>query len=293
MDEIALRVFVSLCETENMRDTAAELTMSPSGVSRTLARMERDLGVDLFERQGRRLRLNRSGAAMRSEATRALAATSALRRQARAVTAGDDLIRVGFLQSTATGLLPDLIAVLRSHAPAARIDLRQGFHRDFARLLAEDGLDLALTTAPRLEDAALRWEVLQEQPLCVAVPRRHPLAEQVGTTLRELAGERMVAFAPGTELRADVDRLLREVGVRVDVVFESAEIDTIRALVGAGFGLAVVPRTSVAEHPSVAHVPLVPERSRGVGIAWSAVRTPVVDPRRIAVSLRSDGHARV
>ncbi len=287
MDEISLRVFVSLCETENTRDTAADLAMSQSGVSRTLARLENELGVALFARDGRRLRLNRAGATMRAEATRALGATSALRRHAHLAAQGGDVLRVGFLQSTATNLLPALAAAIRESDPAVRVDLRQGFHRDFAALLEEDGLDLALTTAPRLEDSGLHWVSVQEQPLCVAVARSHALVDRDAVTLSDIAGEAFVAFAPGTELRAGVDRMLQDAGVRVDVVFESAEIDTIRALVGAGFGVSVVPRTEMGEHRSVRHVPLVPARTRGVGLAWPRRRRLGVDPRELAERLRA------
>lgn len=273
MDESDLRCFLILCETENTRDAAALLRVNQSNVSRALARLESDLGTQLFTRHGRRLVLNRAGAAFRDDAAQIVERYDAGRRHVRQLTGRAAPVRLGFLQSMARWAVPTLIGSFRAVAPDSGFELRQGFARDLFGWIAEDALDVAIVTPPVQPMAGLGWTLLVEQQLFVAVPRGHRLATAPAVESAQLDGEDFVAFSRTTEFRAVIDSILAAGGATVRMAFESSEIDTIRGLVGAGLGVAIIPAPSTRDVNDPVYVPLVPTHVRRLGLAWSSERT--------------------
>jgi DNA-binding transcriptional LysR family regulator len=273
MDESTLRIFLTLCETENTRDAAALLRVNQSNVSRALARLEREAGVELFTRHGRSLALNRAGESFRTDAAQIVDRYEAGRAHLEQVVGSKAVIRLGFLQSVARWAVPRLIGRFRQVAPESRFELRQGFSRDLFGWIASDAMDVAIVTPPSASAVGIGWHPLVEQRLCVAVPRDHPLSHRASLRAVDLEGEDLVAFSRTTELRTVIDILLAEAGVHVRTAFESSEIDTIRGLVGAGLGLAIIPEPSTTDESDPIFVPLVPATARHIGLAWSAERT--------------------
>ncbi|WP_460303806.1 LysR family transcriptional regulator [Actinocorallia aurea] len=269
MEVESLRWFLSLCETENMRDTAAAERINQSTLSRALARLEADLGVELFHRHGRRLALSRFGVLYRDHAARAVAELDRARRRIDALADPDTgLIRLGFLHSTGRWLVPQILRDHRAVTPGIRFELRQGFARELYAWLRDGEIDAALATPP--PDGSARWHSLHEQPLFLALPADHPLAARPHPTLRDLRTEPFVAFGPSTDLRRVIDEMCLEAGFAPRIAFESEEIATVRALIGAGLGVGVLPLPESGDtSTNPAYRPLLPARHRPIGLAWN------------------------
>ncbi|MFT4110407.1 LysR family transcriptional regulator [Propionicimonas sp.] len=273
MDEQTLQTFLVLADTENTRDAAALLRVNQSNVSRALARLESDLGATLFTRRGRSLELNRAGAAFRADALRIVEGFDLGRRHVDQLAGPRGTIRLGFLQSVALWAVPRLVRHHRTTSPGSRFELRQGFARDLFGWIGTDALDVAFVTAPGPAATGIAWRQLVDQRLAVAVPPRHRFAGLATLGAAELDGEDFIAFSRTTELRTVIDPMLAAAGARVRIAFESSEIDTIRGLVGAGLGVAIIPEpTTPSADSAVAYVPIEPRHSRGLGVAWSAER---------------------
>lgn len=279
MDEETLRMFLSLAETENMRDTAAALRVNQSNISRSLARLESHVGTDLFARHGRRIELNRQGMAFRADAAAVLDAIDLARRHADALAQDARVLRIGFLHSLARWMVPEFVQRFRILHPDVRVTLRQGFSRDLYGWLDADAVDVVLCTPPQPAGGAI-WERRAEEQLCIAVPDGHALAAAATPRLDDLAGEEFIGFSRITELHHVVSGLLRDRGVEVQVTFESSEIDTMRSLVAGGLGLSILPRSPGRGDPGVTYLPLDPPRVRELGIAWN--------PRTLAASFAHD-----
>lgn len=269
MDEQTLRVFLTLCETENMRDAAATLRVNQSNVSRAIARLEAELDTELFTRHGRRLSLNRAGAAFRADASDIVERYEIGRRHLSQVTGPATAIRLGFLQSTARWAVPRLVRSFRDVLPAARFELRQGFSRELLGWIEEDALDAAFSTPPTRVD--LTWLPMIEQRLSVAIPPGHRFSARESLTPKDLHGEDFVAFSRTTEIRTIIDPMLQAAGAQVRIAFESSEVDTIRGLVEAGLGVAILPEP-IQDEAGPIHVPLVPAQVRRLGLAWNGAR---------------------
>lgn len=172
MDEQTLQVFLTLADTENTRDAAALLRVNQSNVSRALARLEAELGAELFTRRGRRVELNRAGEVFRADALRLREGFETGRRHVRQLTGPLATVRLGFLQSAALWAVPRLVGSFRSGAPECRFELRQGFARDLYGWIATDALDVAFVTAPGPRASASAggsWSSSASRSRCPAV----------------------------------------------------------------------------------------------------------------------------
>jgi DNA-binding transcriptional LysR family regulator len=171
-----LHWFVVLAETEHVTDAAAELHVSQPTLSRAIARLEARVGVALFDRVNRRLRLNAYGAILLEHARRATAEMRSADERIAALRDPDKgTVRLAFLHSLASWFVPDLLRRFRLHAPQVRFDLFQGAAQELTDRVREGHADLAITS-PRPVGQGFVWHGLYSERLCVAMPLDHRLA---------------------------------------------------------------------------------------------------------------------
>lgn len=286
MDLDTVRWFLTLVEIGNVTRAAEELRISQPGLSRAVARLERELGTPLFDREGRTLRLNPYGEVFREHAERLLATDDAARR-ALAVAADPDRGEVGlaFLHTQGTVLVPDLLRGYRSAHPRVRFRLTQGSSERIEEAVAQGYADMAITS-PRPE--GLAWHPLSTERLGLAVPSGHPIAGRAGIDLADLADEPFIVMRHGYGLRSITEELFRAAGIRPQIAFEGEEATTVRALVAAGLGVAIVPP---GERVAGVTEVVIAGARRTIGLAWAPGRTrpPVVEEFRRFVIRRGTG----
>jgi LysR family transcriptional activator of glutamate synthase operon len=270
MDEESLRVFLSLVQTENTRDSGEILATNHSKVSRALARLEEQVGTELFTRNGRRLVLNHRGAALRADAAAVLDAIDKVRRHAEAIAQEADMIRIGFLHSLARKIVPESVARFRQKNPTTRISLRQGFGKDLYAWLGSGTIDVALCSPPTSPRSNLEWATIAQERLCLVVPVDHRLAKQKEATVRDINGEDFIGFSRVTEMSHLVNARLEAEKVDVVVTFESSEMETMRALVAGGLGVAILPKPIGRTDEGLVYIPLEPPAFREIGVAWNS-----------------------
>jgi len=276
-----LRQFVVVAREEHLTRAAELLGVPQPTLSRSIARLEAELGVPLFTRPGRSIRLTRHGRDLldaAESATAALAGT--LERLSGEAHPLSGRVALGFLHTLGGEAVPRLLKDFRAAHPLIRFALVQdGGHALLARLRAGD-IDLCLT-APPPQAPDLRSRGLAEQRIDLFVPAGHRLAARArdGVPLAAAAGEDFIVMEPGYGLRAITDELFRAAGFAPRVAFEGEEADTARGLVGAGLGLSLLPATtsSLADPAVVAVRVTEPKAARTVAIAWPASR-PLTGP---------------
>lgn len=265
-----LQWYVVLAETEHMTEAATRLNVAQPTLSRSLARLERRLGTPLFDRANRRLRLNRYGAILLEHARRGLAELdTASERIGGLLDPDSGTVRLAFLHSVATWLVPDLLRGYRRRMPDVRFELRQAPGHELLSDLDVGHVDLAVTS-PRPAGPAFGWHPLHREPLCLAVPAEHPLADRARCRLTEVADEPFVTLQPGFGLREIGDELVGRAGFTPNFTFESSEIPSMEALVSAGLGLAIVPEPRPGRGtPGVAYPRLADAGAhRTIGLLW-------------------------
>ncbi len=274
-----LRWFAAVVADPHLTRIARELNVSQPALSRSIGRLERTVGVPLFDRVGRSLVPNPLGIRFAGHVRRAIAE---LDRGVEAIREALDPergeVRLGFLLTLGTWLVPELVSGFRAEHPAIEMRLRQNVADRMIADLLEDGHDLLLTS-PAPEEPAIHWHPLFEEPLRLVVPPGHRLAARRRVALREVADEPFISFREGLGLRTIIDGMCARAGFAPNVAFEGDDVATVSGLVGAGLGVAIVPvrpRTALPPHHLV-----ISDRSstRTVGLCWHAerYRSPAVE----------------
>lgn len=272
-----LAQFAAIARQEHVTRAAEQLGIPQPTLSRALARLEADLGVDLFTRQGRSLRLTPAGRTFLRAAERSLAEVE---RAAHAVRLDADpdggLVAFGFLHTLGSETVPALLRAFREEHPRVRFQLVQTYGESLLDRLRAGELDLCLTSPPP-DRSGLVVRRLDEQRLRLVVPLGHRLAGRRRVRLAEAAAEEFVTLEPGYGLRRITDALCAEAGFSPRVAFEGEEAETLRGLVAAGLGVALLPPPPVPR-PGVAELDVVAPRAvREIGVAWREGRhTPPV-----------------
>lgn len=278
MDLTTVHWFLTVAEHGHVTRAAAELRISQPGLSRAIARLERELGTALFDREGRNVRLSRYGEVFVEYARRLVAEDEAARRAlAQAADPDQGEVRLGFLHTQGASLVPDLIRRYRRRHPRVTFRLLQDSSERMQAAVRSGDADLAIVS-PRPEDPAFSWRPLVVERLLLAVPAGHRLARRARVRLADAADEPFIAMRPGYGLRAITDELARQAGLRPAIAFEGEEISTVCGLVRAGLGVAIVPPPPQGE--GLRHLPISdPAASRTVGLTWltGRTRTPAVE----------------
>jgi LysR family transcriptional regulator, transcription activator of glutamate synthase operon len=282
MNTDELRWFAALAEREHMTATARELHISQPALSRAIGRLEAQLGVPLFDRRGRLLRLNHHGRRYLPHARRALEELDAGRASlADVADAEHGVLRLWFLHTLGSWLVPALVGAYRREHPGVRFRLTQGGTTAMTAAFDDGAADLLLM-GPRPAGRRFAWHRLVTEPLRLAVPPDHRLAARRSVRLEEVADDPFVAIVEGNALRTLTDGLCRAAGFEPRIAFEGDEVATLRGLIAAGLGVGLVSPQRVATEAVTTATPHLRVRDPGcereLGLVWDPDRpaTPVV-----------------
>jgi DNA-binding transcriptional LysR family regulator len=273
-----LRWFLAAVDDANLTRLSSSLHISQSALSRSLRRLEQTVGVELFDRVGRSLAPNHQGRTLALGIARALEELDAGVREVReAADPERGEIRLAFLHTLGIWLVPELIGSYRAEHPHARFKLSEKIEDVALAELLEGRHDLLLTS-PRPTNPLIDWMDLLTEPLVLAVPPTHRLASRRRVRLKEVADDPFITTSDEAGLRTIVDQLFQRAGFSPHVAFEGTDVETMRGLVSAGLGVALLP----ARPGAPASPPLLavadPGAERSIGLAWhrDRYRSPAV-----------------
>ncbi|GCD95364.1 LysR family transcriptional regulator [Embleya hyalina] len=275
-----LTQFAAVAREEHITRAAAGLGIPQPTLSRTMARLEADVGVPLLARTGRGVALTRQGHTLLGYVEQALAL---LERGLDEVIedAGEARGKVafGFLHTMGPEAVPGLLRAFRVDHPGIRFQLVQASASVMLERMRAGELDLCLTAPlPDAPDLAVR--ALDDQRLYLVVPADHRLAGRRRVRLAEAAEDVFVCMEPGYGLRRITDALFAEAGFVPKVAFEGEETDTLRGLVAAGLGVALLPAPDTPRPGTVDLTVTAPRAFRTIGLAWIPSR-PETAPVRL------------
>lgn len=236
-----LRYFQAVARRQHITQVAADLAVAQPSLSRSIARLEADLGVPLFERTGRRITLNRYGAILLAHVDRALGELDDARAEL-ADAAGEQRGNVAVGAETLRALT-DLVARFRATAPEVSLRLYQSSAQTMAAGLRAGEIDLALASQP-LAGADLEHAELLSEEVLLAVPPTHSLRRRRRVAIAELADEPFVVTRAGQWQRALLEALFAGTGRSPTIACEGDEPAAVRGLISAGVGVGLLPAIS-------------------------------------------------
>lgn len=251
-----LRYFQTVARLEHMTRAAKELYVAQPSLSRAIARLEDEIGVPLFERQGRHIRLTPLGCVFLQHVERAF---SELEEGLHAVTdlAGVEkgLVRLAMLYTVGAQLVPDLLSAFRQEHPSIQFHLVQNAAPRMVSQLEQGEIDLCISS-PRPEQPDIEWIPLLTEEIFLVVPPDHRLATCGSIHLSEVATDNFISLKHGYGLRETTDRFCLQAGFKPQSTFEVDELTIVRGLVAAGLGVAFIPALALSNVTEQVAVPL-------------------------------------
>src|SRR5216684_2322630 len=271
---VSLIQALAVAEHLNFRHAASALGVSQSSVSTRIKQLELDLGVLLFERRHRGVRLTEVGQRFLEHVATGIEHLDHAVRTAGTIARGEQgRLRVGLYSSIAAGFLAELLGQFRELHPAVDLQIAEGRARDAIREVREARLDVAFVVGvPAAADC--HSKPLWAEALLVALPERHPLAGAEGVRWSELAAEPFLARSGGAgpQVHDHIVLRLAEHWSQPRIQRFEVERDTLMSMVAQGYGITLTSEAAAqARFPGVVFRPILDEPEL---ITFSALWSP-------------------
>lgn len=264
-----LRAFVAVAHSRSLAEASERIHLSQPALSISIRKLEDTVGGPLFARTTRQLWLTPEGEAFLPVAIRLLNDwTEAFEDLNERFMKKRGKVTIAALPTLAAGLLPKVIATFRERHPQINLSLHDVLADQVNQLVREGRADLGFSVPPRDSDD-LVFETILTDSYVVVCREGHPLLEQENVAWAQLADHPFIGINKLSSSRQDIDKVMEEIGRRLDILCEVSQIATVGRMVAAGTGISVLPALSFRQIASdgVGHRPLVePTINRELGV---------------------------
>jgi DNA-binding transcriptional LysR family regulator len=280
-----LRYFCEVVDSGNARTAAGKLFVAATAISMQISQFEELLGGPLFDRSSRPMALTPLGEFVYAKAKELLSAASRLELEAQGIAAGNlGWLGIGFTRSTIFSILPEAVRAMQAAYPNVRIDLLEILTEEQPAALRSGVIHLAIarTLGAFIREPDLHYTELFDDPLVVALPLQHPLAERAALNAADLEALPYISYpkVANAHFSRQVLNILEHAGAKVQVGHEAKEIHTALALVAAGLGTTVVGRSVAANNRTdLRFVPIadLEVHSKVLAVRKSGLAHPLAD----------------
>ncbi|MDB6015388.1 MAG: LysR family transcriptional regulator [Gammaproteobacteria bacterium] len=243
-----IRSFLSIAETLHFGRTAELIHLSQPALSLQIRALEAEIGVRLLERNRRKTTLTAAGRAFRDAAIAGISQLDRATRNARLAADGKlGLLRIGFISTAGSELVPNIIRPFRELNPEVEFSLRNILTAEQIRMLEAGELDIGFLRLPLGGHPQLEVVTVHREPFVLVVPSFHPLGKRKRVRLEELSGQDFVmydrAYAPG--FHDLIFGMLRNAGIVPTIRQTAGQMPTLISLVAAGMGISILPASAV------------------------------------------------
>ena len=250
-----LRYFSVLAQLEHYTLAAARLEISQPSLSSAIRSLENELGVSLFEKVGRNIRLTEQGRYFQKKVENALAelstATEALRvSQEKAPI----VIRLGFVSGALQGAVGEQMAACIRETSRCRFHITEGSAKDLMDLLHQEKIDMAIVDVS-VRDRSLHFRSLRQRDFYVAVPKGHPLSGQFSVKAGDLVSYQQIGFSHSMD--KSFEDWASHQDARNNFVCQVNSVSGALSLVAAGAGITIIPDECANSVPGITYIPLL------------------------------------
>lgn len=254
-----LEFFCHLAKTQHMSQTATHFGISQPTLSYAISTLEKELGVPLFEKSGRNIKLTRLGKIYLQFVENGL---NKIKRGdlllKRLLNVESGTINLGFTYTLGQSLIPEIINhfLKPSENQQLKFNFSQGNTEQLLMELLDEKCDLVLAsfadqTAQISTKDLLTFYPLVKQEIVVAVPVNHPLALKKSVSLREITAYPLIYFSKDSGLRPIIDRVFEKDHLKPKIKFELEEDQAIAGFVSQGLGIALLPKLPLLNQKAV------------------------------------------
>lgn len=241
MDFNSLQYFILVAKYENMSQAAQRLHITQPALSKSISLLEESLGVALFDRNGRSIKLNRYGKFFLERAEYIVKEFERAKEDlTNLVSPGQGEVSIGFMHTLGLEVIPSLMTDVKKVYPQMKFQLTQSNSSSILKKLEVGELDVCLISSVDTNQDIV-WEKLWEEEIFLIVPENHRLANEQRVSIKDFAHDPFICIKKGNSLRKSVDDLYKREGFQLNVAFEGEEVHTVAGLVESGLGVSLIP----------------------------------------------------
>ncbi|RHW32410.1 LysR family transcriptional regulator [Lysinibacillus yapensis] len=269
-----LEYFKTVAEMQHMTHAAEKLNISQPALSKSISNLENEIGVPLFDRQGRSISINRYGSLFLKSVESILKEYKKAKTEiSNLVMPGCGEVSLGFIHSLGMQVVPELMAHTPEKYPNMNFTLTQASSYNLLQWLEEGQIDMCLSQRIESKTIEVGWIELWSEELFVIVPKNHRFANRESIKLEEIKDEPFISIKRGNALRQIVDKFFKEAGITTNVTFAGEEMHTVAGFVGAGLGVSLIPSIKGLNEYNVQKIRVSePTCVRKIGVSWAKER---------------------
>lgn len=272
MDIQSIKAFISVSETGSFSRAAESLFLTQPAISKRIQALEHTLGITLFDRIGKSVRLTEAGHALLPSCTRILdeiAESQRIISNLRQSTSG--LLSLATSHHIGLHRLPPVLREFASSYPEVELKLSFMDSEQACRQIINGTIEMAIITLPDEGNDRLELKPVWHDPLCIAVSRHHALASETSCTKKRLLKYAAILPSRGTYTRQLIDDALG-LDASVNTLLETHYLETIKAMVKTGLGWSMLPHSMLDESLTVLDIKQV-RTTRQLGTVVHSLRT--------------------
>ncbi|UUZ81071.1 LysR family transcriptional regulator [Paenibacillus sp. P26] len=240
MDLKMLKTFLTIVRLGGFQKTAEELQYAQSTISMQIQKLEADLGVTLFVRDGKRIRLTEAGRMLSRQAEPLLKSAESLREALAGVGQGmAGQVRIASVEPAATSRLSPVLADFSKERPAVKLSLEIGNTDFVCGRVASGHADFGLCSP--VSSGGLRYEPLFQETFSLLVAMENPLSQEPALSSDSLHGQRLLLKERTCHYRAMMEISLAEKACMTENAIEVGSFEAIKQLVQRNLGIAFIP----------------------------------------------------
>ena len=243
-----LKYLVAVADLKHFGKAAESCHVSQPTLSGQLKKLEEHLGIQLLERNNRRVLITTEGEAIVKRARFILEKVADLEDLARGfANPMQGKIRLGLIPTVAPYLLPHMMEPIKEKYPALELLLVEAQTETQIRKLKDGELDAAILALPVEGAEGMSDLFLYEEPFLVAVPKDHPFDQKDSISATDLDGQEILLLEDGHCLRGQALDVCMKAGAHESADFRATSMETLRHMVASGSGVTLVPYLAASE----------------------------------------------
>jgi DNA-binding transcriptional LysR family regulator len=249
MDLRHLQTFKAIAEEGSFVQAAERLQYAQSTITLQIQQLEEELGVELFDRQRRKIQLTSAGQMLLIHAQHVLNQLKQMQQDISDLATGESgTLRVGMIEPVARLYLADVLRTFRVRYPRIHLIIEVLSTIRTHEQLVADQIDLGISTPPPA-NTGLVFEPLVTEAMVLLLPSDHPLQERAGIVLSDLCDECLLLTHPPCAYRAVIEQAFMARGLPLAVSIEIGSLEVIKQVVEQGLGIAILPRLATRHIP--------------------------------------------
>ena len=244
MEINTIETFLKVAANQNLSKTASQMGYSQSAITVQIQKLEKELGVPLFERIGKRIYLTQKGKDFIPYANEILKATQAAMTFAQEEIKPKGILRIGGVESVCTALLPKFISKFYQLCPDVEVIVRSGATNDLLNLLDSNELDVVLTLDEKINRSELNCLMNVAEDIVFVTGKENSFASKK-VSIEELSQEVFILTENKASYRYELERLLSKKNLHIRPILEIGNTETIINLLRQGMGISFLPEFTV------------------------------------------------